>query len=214
MLKLCLREPVPEIFEAAQLLSDAVSAHHAGQREKASDLIRRANMPAIREWTESLWGKGGPWTRPLPVKNPLPYLSKAARAQTRMPTSNEKKAVLARHIARDGYHCCFCGIPIARVETRSALHRLYPEALPWGSHNSEQHAGFQAIWVQYDHLIPHARGGTSELENIVITCGPCNFGRSNLTLEEAGLADPRLRASQRAKWGKKWDGLELIHKKL
>src|ERR1700755_1995904 len=37
------------------------------------------------------------------------------------------------------------------------------------------------------------RGG-NELENIVITCAPCNNGRSNLTLAEAGLADPRLRA--------------------
>lgn len=203
MLKRCLREPIPEILEAATLLSEAVTAHLAGDREKASRLIRLTDRPVIREWTESLWGAGGPWTRPLTVPNALPYLPKQARSNVRMPTSKDKEAILAR----DGYHCRFCGIPVARAETRLAMHRSYPESLPWGSRNVEQHAGFQAIWLQYDHLVPHARGGTNEHENIVIACAPCNNGRSNLTLEEAGLADPRLRTPLRTRW----DGLERFH---
>jgi 5-methylcytosine-specific restriction endonuclease McrA len=205
VLKRCLREPISEIFEAATLLSRAVFAHLAGDREIAASLIRDADRPAIREWTESLWGAGGPWTRPLKVQNPLPYLPRRARSALRMPTSKEKAAVLAR----DGYHCRFCGIPIARAEIRMALHRSYPDALPWGSRNIEQHAGFQAVWLQYDHILPHARGGGNELDNILITCAPCNNGRSNLTLEEAGLADPRLFSPLRTKW----DGLELLFAK-
>jgi 5-methylcytosine-specific restriction endonuclease McrA len=58
--------------------------------------------------------------------------------------------------------------------------------------------------VQYDHLVPHARGGGNGLDNIVITCGPCNFGRMERTLEEVGLIDPRTRAPVRSSW----DGLE------
>ena len=52
----CLRAPIHEIAEAAHLLDEAVSAHLAGRVKVAEDLISKANMPAIRDWTESIWG--------------------------------------------------------------------------------------------------------------------------------------------------------------
>ena len=78
--------------------------------------------------------------------------------------------------------------------------KAYPEALTWGSKNIDQHAAFQAMWLQYDHLLPHARGGDNNLDNIVITCAPCNFGRMNWTLDEVGLIDPRTRQPARSVW--------------
>lgn len=54
-LRTCLREPIPEISEAAHLLESAVQAHLAGRKELAHGLIRSADLPAIRDWTESLW---------------------------------------------------------------------------------------------------------------------------------------------------------------
>ena len=101
---------------------------------------------------------------------------------------------------RDGFHCRFCGIPLIRKEIRERIKKAYPEALPWGSKNIDQHAAFQAMWLQYDHLLPHARGGDNNLDNIVITCAPCNFGRMNWTLEEVGLIDPRTRQPARSVW--------------
>jgi hypothetical protein len=85
---------------------------------------------------------------------------------------------------------------------------LYPEAVPWGRKNSEQHAAFQAMWAQYDHVLPHAKGGTNDLSNVVITCAPCNFGRMEFTLEEVGLIDPRSRSPKTTQW----DGLERLLK--
>jgi hypothetical protein len=63
---------------------------------------------------------------------------------------------------------------------------------------------FKAMWLQYDHLLTHARSGNNDLENIVITCAPCNYGRWNRTVEEVGLIDPRTREPVRSAW----DGLE------
>lgn len=60
------------------------------------------------------------------------------------------------------------------------------------------------MWVQYDHLVPHARGGNNDLKNIVITCAPCNYGRWNKLVEEVGLRDPRDREPVQSTW----DGLE------
>src|SRR5215216_3398976 len=35
------------------------------------------------------------------------------------------------------------------------IRKAYPSALRWGDRNVDQHAGFQAMWLQYDHLLPH-----------------------------------------------------------
>ncbi|MGA8172952.1 MAG: hypothetical protein WB816_19275 [Methylocystis sp.] len=137
----CLRDPIPEIWEAARSLDAAVTAHLEGNRSLADELIRKADIPAITEWTESLWGKGGPWTRPLPVENSLAFVAKDERAEVRMPTFAEKRLLLAR----DGFHCRFCGIPLVRAEMRTLIRKTYPEVLRWGSRNAEQHAGFQAL---------------------------------------------------------------------
>jgi len=195
-----LLDPIPEIYAAARILDEAVTAHVAGDRAKADQLIRAADLPEITAWTESLWGPGGPWTRPLPVANPLPSLPRELRIQQRMPGVK----TLAGLLERDGYHCRFCGIPVIRAEVRKRMRAAYPDALRWGTRNSDQHAAFQALWLTYDHLVPHARGGTNDPENLVVACQPCNCGRSNLTLEEAGLSDPREREPGRSSW----DGLE------
>lgn len=60
------------------------------------------------------------------------------------------------------------------------------------------------MWAQYDHLLPHAKGGTNELNNMVLTCAPCNFARMDYTLEEVGITNPLDREPLESDW----DGLE------
>lgn len=106
--------------------------------------------------------------------------------------------------ARDGYHCRFCGIPLIRAEVRRRIRKVYPHALLWGKRAIDCHAAFQAMWLQYDHVVPFKWGGGSDISNIVIACAPCNFGRMNYTVEQVGLLDPREFAPIQSKW----DGLE------
>ena len=84
------------------------------------------------------------------------------------------------------------------------MHCHYSDTLPWGRTNASQHAAFQCFWLQFDHVLPHSRGGRTDLDNLVITCGPCNFGRVERALEEVGLIDPRTRSVEQTNW----DGLE------
>ena len=200
MSRLCLRAPIPEIAEAARYLDEAVTAHLAGRSDLADELIRRTNTKAIRDWTESLWGTGSPYVQFRDVAGAPPSIPKEQRLKVRMPTTAEKCALLQR----DGYHCRFCGIPVIRTEIRKRIREKYPEALPWENTNTGQHAAIQAMWVNYDHVLPHARGGTSDLDNVVITCAPCNYARWNYVLEEVDLIDPRTREPVRSNW----DGLE------
>lgn len=48
-LRTCLRDPIPEVGEAANYLNEAVTAHLEGDSQRASELIRREDIPAIRE---------------------------------------------------------------------------------------------------------------------------------------------------------------------
>jgi 5-methylcytosine-specific restriction endonuclease McrA len=64
----------------------------------------------------------------------------------------------------------------------------YPEAVPWGRTNVSQHAAFQAMSAQYDHVLPHTRGGNNDIDNIILICAPCNYGRMSYTLEGGRVA--------------------------
>jgi 5-methylcytosine-specific restriction endonuclease McrA len=196
----CFRDPVPELFDAARYLDAAVSAHLSGHRALADELIRAADLPAVGEWTESLWGSKSPFVGYGEVSEEPPLPSTSERVPTRMPTTQEKLQLRLR----DGYHCRFCGSPVIRREVRELMRKTYPQALRWGRTNDSQHVAFQAMWLQYDHVVPHARGGDNSLDNIVVTCAPCNFGRMDKLLDEVGLSDPRTRPAVRSAS----DGLE------
>lgn len=200
--RLFFRAPIPEIADAARYLDAAVSAHQAGRSGLAEELIRLADNPTIREWTESILGKKSPYVQYRATSDTPQEISKEHRVKERMPTTSEKNRLLQR----DGYHCRFCGIPVIRREVRELIRKIYPDALQWGSQNINQHAAFQAMWVQYDHILPHARGGNNDLDNMVITCAACNYGRMQYTLDEVGLVDPRTREPIRTTW----DGLERL----
>ena len=200
----CLREPIPEIADAARLLNAAVSAHLMGRSQLAGELIRAADIPAITDFGESLWGSSSPHRHYRAISG-VPEAShpKDQRAKERGPNVATKRQLLLR----DGYHCRFCGIPVIRSEVRQRIRKVYPEALRWGDANAQQHAAFQLMWAYADHVIPHARGGDSNIANLVITCAGCNFGRRHYTLEEVGVVDPRDREPVRSTW----DGLERFH---
>lgn len=197
------REPIKEIYEAAELLDRAVNAHLLGDVSLAESLIVEADIPAVWEWTRSIIGKDSPHiilrsTRELssPLEDRIPV---------RMPNALEK---LDLH-KRDGHHCRFCGIPVIRREVREKIRCAYPEALRWGKRDADRHAAFFTMWVQYDHLVPHSKGGTNELNNIIITCTACNYGRGGHSLSEAGLKNP----FERHPVNSTWDGLERFLRK-
>ena len=198
-LRSCLCEPIPEIERAALLLDQAVAAHMAGRRTEAIQALQAANIPAVRQWTEALWGTNsglapkGPYWSSNPPEETTP---------ARMPDATVQRALHAR----DGYYCRFCGIPVVRKQIRERLRRLYPEVQIWGRRNIEQHAALQCMWAQYDHLVPHSRGGSNQLTNLVVTCAPCNYGRMQYTLEESRLLDPLHREPRRGSW----TGLERL----
>ena len=208
-LKDCFRTPIPEIFEAARLLSAAANAHLRGDSVAADQTLRAADMPVIGEWLDSIWlGRNDPYRPVRRVAGLPPVLPKTERFKPRDATPQLKRAL----VARDGHHCRLCGIPLVRAEVRKELTRHYPDAARWtGTAQTQQHRGLQVMWLQYDHVIVHSRGGQTTMDNLVVTCPACNFGRDRFMMTEVGLRDPRLhpRAPSWNGW-QEWDGLERI----
>lgn len=205
MLRQALVEPIAEIFEAAALLMRAVEAHSSDDARLARKLILQADMRQIRDYTEQAWGAGSKARfRFVTAINAPPKMLFQDRLRPRMPTQSTRCVVMDR----DGYHCRFCGTPVVSPIIRRAIANAYPEALSWGSSNVTQHAAFQCMWLQFNHILPSSRGGSSDAENVVITCAPCNFGRMEATLAEAQLADPLSHPTPKL-WGRfdEWNGL-------
>lgn len=192
------REPIQERYDAAKYLDAAVSAHLAGETDIAEKLFKLANNPKIWEWTDSIWGSNSQYVNVTKQQS----LHSMPKDKNRMPSAAMKRELHER----DGHHCHFCGIPVIHAETRKYLHNLYPDAIPWGKTNSTQHAAFQCLWLQYDHVVPHSAGGENTLENLIITCSACNYGKMNYTVEELGLLDPRDFDPIQSNW----DGLDRI----
>jgi len=203
-MRFCLKEPIPEIFQAAEKLNEAVMAHLSQDYSNAERLFLETNLNEIREWTESIWGSSGIYYNLVSSLGAPITIEKELRDIKRMPTKEEERFL----INRDGSFCRFCGIPLIRKEVRAALNKTYPNAIPWGRKNGDQHAAFQAMWMQFDHVIPHARGGKTDLDNLVVCCAPCNYGRMNFNLEEVGI---QLKPNS-IKRVNNWDGLESVLK--
>ncbi len=207
-LRECLRQPIAEIFEAAALLSDAADAHLAGENERAASAIETADIPAIRDWIESLWGK----RRDYPDKvhylrvRPVEFLSASLAREERVPARGPGRQLGQQIIAKFGWNCAYCRIPLIARSGRDILRHSYPSILRWGRTNDEKHTAFMCMDNEFDHVVPHSRGGTNGLENLVPCCAPCNCGKENWTLGQLGLIDPRVRNIGPSAW----DGLTRL----
>ncbi|MDP1553854.1 MAG: HNH endonuclease signature motif containing protein [Hyphomonas sp.] len=164
---------------------------------EAARLIKEADFPEIRIWFDVVAGAYKPevhGSRPSSLEPPVLPLTE--RKKPRMPSSKTTQEV----VARDGMHCRFCNGPVIPKNVVLALSSRYPAEARWSSDAKLQHRFLQAMTLQYDHVVPHSRGGESSTANIVIACAACNYGRSSWTVEEAGLLDPRTQPIIRTAW--------------
>lgn len=199
----CIAPVTDIVLEAADNLSKAADADIAGDIETARFHIRAADTSELRQRVQSIWGAMSVEIHRIRKVDTLdPMLPKEERIKQRMPNSKERKLIRER----DGWHCRFCGSPVIDVIVRDHFRKKYPDAFLWGSRNSQQHSGFQNLWLQYDHVIPHSIGGNNSIDNVVTTCAPCNYGRGSYTLEEMGLMDPREFEPVKTDW----DGLSRL----
>lgn len=100
-------------------------------------------------------------------------MSNALLEQRRRQWMHRKAAILPRLIARDAtpegwVSCAYCSTPLAHQTLTETTQECPPE----------RGGGYICVpgyeWLQVDHTIPLAQGGTDDLDNLVLCCGPCN----------------------------------------
>lgn len=196
--------PIQEFHIAADFLSAAADAVVAGNHSDARSFLIKADFPEIRQFTQKICGPIDPeihWQASMP-KDAIP---KSKRADLRMPGQAMELSIFSR----DGWRCRFCGCRVISRKARSVFARLYPEEARWGkTFHAQTHSALGSLAASLDHILPHARGGTNDEENLVTACTPCQFGRNQWTLAEVGFADPRTRKPVIDEW----DGLLRIVK--
>ena len=201
----CLRLPIPEIFEAASLLEEAAEAHLAGHTARAAAALQEADIPAIRDWIESLWGS----RKAFPEKvhhlriREVPDLPAVVAKELRVSTPGPTLETSRRLFEKFGWNCAYCGIPLIDRRARAVFRKNYPSVRIWGLTNDDRHNAFMCMDNEFDHVLPRSRGGTNDFENFVTACAPCNCGKESWTLEQLGLLDPR----EHHVPSQQWDGL-------
>ncbi len=194
----CLASPIPEIELAADMLSDAVDALMAGQRDRATELLAQADMPVLRTFSRKIMDVTDPTIQRRRKVEVAPGAQE--RVKQRKPSNADRLTIHQR----DGFRCRYCGCRVVLLNVRKRLRAVMPEAIPIGK--DTYHAAFLTINATLDHVLPHARGGDNSPENLVTTCWPCNYGKEHYRLEELGLIDPRLRPPV----VDAWDGLQRL----
>jgi 5-methylcytosine-specific restriction endonuclease McrA len=200
----CFAEPTAEENLALDKIEMAVEAHLSGDIEIAEILLQEvADLPKVAEHRNRIAGPlNTDFHWKVAVELP-PLVPLERRPKRRMPGLAVQRAVFVR----DGYRCRFCGQRLAPPEVVRAIKKTHPRASRVGAcKNAEQNTGLILIQGVIDHVVPHRYGGTNEPSNLVATCGKCNYGRNDFTLEQLGMLDPR----EYPPVLDQWDGLTRI----
>ena len=94
---------------------------------------------------------------------------------------------------RDNYFCQYCSFPVFHPKVLKGIESaLGRENFSVSANSNEERHGFiYTIRATADHVVPHNKGGRTELENLVTSCWSCNYGKSGYALAEINLDDPR-----------------------
>lgn len=104
--------------------------------------------------------------------------------------------------ARDHYVCSYCGKLTICPPALRYLSEYFPDLVPYHPHGKWDltHPLYWEAYASCDHLVPLARGGSENVENLVTSCYKCNTIKSSWLLDELGWV-------RKAVTPNEWDGL-------
>jgi len=179
--------PPPKWFhESLTLFAESVKLLAQGEQSEALNLLQKTREGEIRDFFV-LHGQQSAYFRYRGATK-----SKVAQSISENVTPRMDRSIEREVFKRDKYCCRYCGIGVI---PKNFL-KKYAKAIgvvnfPIGRTNETRHGvilGFQAV---ADHVQPYSEGGLADLSNMVTSCWSCNYGKSNYTLADLELDDPR-----------------------
>lgn len=158
--------------------------------EKISETIRILREPLgveIREWfvehAQSAWSFR---SKVLGTLESSPFLG---TLDTRKLTNDVKNQVSDR----DGFVCGYCKGKLVSDERLNRISSIVgADNFRISGNNSQRHGYIYIVRTTVDHILPQSKGGQTDLDNLIMCCWACNYGKAEKTLSEIGLVDPRL----------------------
>lgn len=87
---------------------------------------------------------------------------------------------------RDRFTCRYCGKLTIFIGTLRIMSLMMPDEFPYHPNWKWErtHPAYWELTASCDHLLPVARGGGNDIENLVTACYMCNSIKANWTLQE------------------------------
>lgn len=179
------------VVEGFEHFSAAVIAAARGDLPGARAALARVENEALRSWyiERARWA-GDCRAERLGMRKLPKYEGKRDKRK------NVPASMAAGVYDRDGFRCRYCHRPVVSRRLTKLLHGLLGTDFPLGTDRST-HGAAHCFGAVADHVLPHSRGGLTDLANLVTACNPCNYGKYNYTLEQLGLKSPWSREAPR-----------------
>jgi len=192
--------------EQINLFVKAVELYFQNNIQIAKDVILNLQDSEITQWYIEHGQMSGMHRKNILNLPEPPSINIERRDPLRSPKKYQQKV-----FQRDGYKCRYCGEKVISQE----FFKLFSKALNLrsfkrGNTNLTTHGIFHLTWPVADHVFPWVNGGKTDLDNLVTSCGPCNYGKSGYTIKQIGIDDPLNYPSQETNW----DGFESYIKLL
>lgn len=200
-----LRRPV-WMSDQIELFIEAVEQFFQNNIKQAQEIVLNLKNHEITYWYIEHGQMSGMHRKNI-LNTPEPSpLSPEERDPLRSPRKYQNKV-----FQRDHYRCRYCG---EKVISQNFL-KLFSKVLninsfKRGGSNLSTHGIFHLTWPVADHVFPWVKGGKTDLDNLVTSCAPCNYGKTGYTIDQIGIDDP----IDYPPLESEWDGFEKYSKIL
>ncbi len=193
-LRSCVVSPGPVLHKAAFVLADVATFVEQGELEAARATLRTIDMEACdRYW------------RDCATEGLCRHRDEEHFRRRKGHRKNVSRALKLEIGKRDGWRCRYCSLRAVYPGCFRALAAFLPEEFPKAPAPIEGTAlpAYRLFDASPDHVVPVSAGGEHTRENLVTSCGACNYqAKGDCTLEELGLAVPEQPTPDHS-----WDGL-------
>lgn len=174
-----LAEPPSGVEVATDLIRLAVDAVDAGRLPVARSLLRALDWTAFEMYWDEAGLENGRRHDKTAHRKGIGTKGRAIPRSTKLVVAN-----------RDGWRCRYCGLRVVSAPVLKSLQARFPALLPLAQRAVDEHPAHRVLRCTQDHLEAHAAGGSNRPDNLVTSCGACNFQKGDCSLDELSLRHP------------------------
>jgi 5-methylcytosine-specific restriction endonuclease McrA len=166
--------------------NESLVEFYKGNKNYSLKILKSIDSEKLREYAQMHAQSSGRKRMFMLNKKPEKSIPIEDRDPIRGPSLLEDKVFI-----RDNYQCRYCNIKLYnKKEIDRIIKDLGQDYFSKKEKPSKRHGILHFIIPVADHLYPWCRGGETSLKNLITSCGPCNYGKNNFSVEELEISNP------------------------